>query len=425
MTNKLQPRVSRLRIAALAVFALMLLPLSAQAQQEPIRIGFGMALTGGLAANGKSALVAMQIWESDINAKGGLLGRPVKLVFYDDQSTPSTVPGIYTKLLDVDKVDLVVGGYATNMLVPAMPVVIQHNKVFLGLLGLAVNATFNYPKYFSMTATGGPDPRISISEGFFQTAMAQSPKPETIAIAAADAEFSSRAAEGAREQAKKLGLKVVYDKSYPPNTTDYTPIVRAIQATNPDIVFVGSYPPDSVGMIRAANEVGLKTKIFGGGMVGLQSTSIKAQLGPMLNGILNYDFWLPVPKMHFEGVDDVIKRYQEKAAGQGIDPFGYYMAPWAYAYVQVLAQAVEVTKSLDDEKLGDYIRKTTFKTVLGDIKFGSNGELAESRVITIQFHDIKSNDAEQFREMGTQAVIAPAEYASGKLIYPYTAARPQ
>jgi len=274
-----------------------------------------------------------------------------------------------------------------------------------------------------MTATGGPDPKTAISKGFFEAAMAQSPKPETIAIAAADAEFSARAAEGAREQAKAVGLKIVYDKSYPPSTTDYTPIVRAIQATSPDIVFVGSYPPDSVGMIRAANEVGLKTKVFGGGMVGLQSTSIKAQLGPMLNGILNYDFWLPVPKMHFAGVDDLIKRYQEKAAGQGIDPFGYYMAPWAYADLQVLAQAVEATKSLDDEKLGDYIRKSSFKSVLGDIKFGPNGELAESRVITIQFHDIKSTDAEQFREMGTQTLIAPAEYASGKLIYPFTDAK--
>jgi branched-chain amino acid transport system substrate-binding protein len=423
MTNRIETRVSRLRAAVLAVLALVLLPLSAQAQQEPIRIGFGMALTGGLAANGKSALVAMQIWEADINAKGGLLGRPVKLVFYDDQSTPSTVPGIYTKLLDVDKVELVVGGYATNMLAPAMPVVMQHNKVFIGLLGLAVNSTFNYPKYFSMTATSGPDPKVAISKGFFEAALAQSPKPETIAISAADAEFSSRAAEGAREQAKAIGLKIVYDKSYPPTTTDYTPIVRAIQATNPDIVFVGSYPPDSVGMIRAANEVGLKTKIFGGGMVGLQATVIKAQLGPMLNGIVNYDFWLPVPKMHFEGVDDLIKRYQEKAAGQGIDPFGYYMAPWAYGYLQVLAQAVEATKSLDDEKLADYIRKSTFKTVVGDVKFGGNGEIAEPRVVTVQFHDIKSNDPEQFREMGTQALIAPAEYASGKLIYPYTDAK--
>src|SRR5438270_302891 len=272
-------RIQRRTLGKLAAGAAATVAAPAIAQNKPFTIGFTMNLTGPLAPNGKAALVAMQIWESDINAKGGLLGRPVKLVFYDDQSTPSTVAGIYTKLLDVDRADLVVGGYATNMLVPSMPVVIQHNKVFLGLLGL--------------------------------------------------------------------------------------------------------------GMIRAANEAGLKTKIFGGGMVGLQSTSIKAQLGPMLNGILNYDFWLPVPKMHFEGVDDLIKRYQEKAAGEGIDPFGYYMAPWAYAYLQVLAQAVEAIKSLDDEKLGDYIRKSTFKTVVGDVKFGSNGEIAEPRVVTVQFHDVK------------------------------------
>ena len=347
----------------------------------------------------------------------------MKLVFYDDQSNPASVPGIYTKLLDVDKVDLVVGGYATNMVAPAMPVIIQHNKVFIGLLALGVNSEFKYPRYFSMAPTGGPDPKAAISKGFFDVAMAQTPKPQTIAIAAADAEFSSRAAEGARENAKAAGLRVVYDKSYPPTTTDYSPIMRAIQATNPDIVFVGSYPPDSVGMVRAANEIGLKTKLFGGGMVGLQATVIKTQLGSMLNGILNYDFWLPVPKMQFAGVNDVIKRYQAKAAGQGVDPFGYYMAPWSYAYLQVLADAVNATKSLDDGKLADYLRQNTFKTVVGDVKFGPNGEWAEPRVISIQFHDIKGNDAEQFREMNTQTVLWPTDYASGKLIYPYSDVR--
>src|SRR3981081_4482174 len=115
---------------------------------EPITIGFGMALTGGLAANGKAALLAMQIWEEETNAKGGLLGRPVKLIYYDDQSNGSTVPGIFTKLLDVDKVDFVVGDYGTNMLAPAMPIVIQHKMTFLGLFGLDVNHEFQYPKYF-------------------------------------------------------------------------------------------------------------------------------------------------------------------------------------------------------------------------------------------------------------------------------------
>jgi branched-chain amino acid transport system substrate-binding protein len=316
-------------------------------------------------------------------------------------------------------VDLVVGGYATNMLAPAMPVIIQHNKVFIGLLGLAVNSEFKYSRYFSMTPTGGPDPKSAISKGFFDVAMAQNPKPQTIAITAADAEFSRNAADGARENAKAAGLTIVYDKTYPPTTTDYTPIVRAIQATNADIVFVGSYPPDTVGIVRAANEVGLKAKVFGGGMVGLQATVIKAQLGPMLNGILNYDFWLPVPKMQFAGVNEVIQSYQAKAAGQGVDPFGYYMAPWSYGYLQVLAQAVTATKSLDDGVLAEYIRQNTFKTVVGDVTFGPNGEWAEPRVISIQFHDIKGNDPEQFRAMNTQTVLWPTEYASGKLIYPY------
>jgi branched-chain amino acid transport system substrate-binding protein len=399
------------------------LPRFARGAEEPIRIGYGMALTGGLAPNGKSALLAQQIWEEEINAKGGLLGRPVKLVYYDDQSNPSTVPQIYTKLLDVDKVDLVIGGYATNMLAPAMPVVIGHNKVFVGLLGLAVNSQFNYPRYFVMAPTGGMDSKASITEGFFEVAAKQDPKPKTVAIVAADAEFALNAAAGARPHAKAIGLQSVYDKTYPPSTTDFTPVVRAIQAANPDVVCVCSYPPDSVGMVRAANEVGLKTKLFGGAMVGLQATAIKMQLGQLLNGIVNYDFWLPVPKMQFPGVNDLIKRYQEKAANAGVDPLGYYMAPWAYAQLQLMAQAIEATKSLDDAKLADYISKNTFHTVLGDVKYGPNGEWAEPRVIQVQFHDVKGNDLEQWRTLAAQTVVSPESYASGKVIYPFTDAR--
>ena len=134
--------------------------------QEPIKIGYSMAMTGGLGPNGQSALLAQKIWEEDINAKGGLLGRPVKLIYYDDQSNPSTVPGIYSKLLDVDKVDLIIGGYATNMLAPAMPLVIQRKKMFIGLLGLAVNSEFHYPNYFVITP-GGPEPKLSFESAVF------------------------------------------------------------------------------------------------------------------------------------------------------------------------------------------------------------------------------------------------------------------
>jgi branched-chain amino acid transport system substrate-binding protein len=385
---------------------------------EPIKIGFSMAMTGGLGPNGKSALLAEKIWEEDINAKGGLLGRPVKLIYYDDQTQPATVPGIYTKLLDVDKVDIIMGGYATNMLAPAMPVVMQRNKLFIGLLGLAVNSEFNYPNYFVMIPSG-PDPKPSFTKGFFDVAMEQDPKPTTVAIVAADAEFAVNASDGARENAKKAGLKVVYDQRYPPATTDFATIVRAIQATNPDLLVICSYPPDSVGMVLAINEIGFKPKMVGGAMVGLQNTAIKMKLGPLLNGFTNYDFWLPVPKMMFPGNEEFMKKYQARAAAEGVDALGYYMAPQAYAQFQVLEQAITATKSLDDQKLADYIRNNTFQTVVGYVKFGKGGEWAESRVVQTQFQTVKGNDIEQFRNAASQVVVSPSGFTSGKVIYPF------
>jgi len=411
-------------LAAMAVVtALAGLASGAAAQSgAPIKIGFSMAMTGGLAANGKSALLAQKIWEEDVNAKGGLLGRPVKLVYYDDQSNPSTVPGIYTKLIDIDKVDLVVGPYATAQVAPAMPVVMSKNKMFIGLFGLAVNDEFKYPNYFAMIPMG-PDPKPAFTKGFFETAMAQNPKPQTVAIVAADQEFSRNSSDGARDNAKAAGLKIVYDRTYPPSTTDFAPIVRAIAATNPDIVVICSYPPDSVGMVRAVNEIGFKPKQIGGAMVGLQATALKMQLGPMLNGFVNYDMWLPVTNMQFPGVEDLIKKYQARAQAEGVDALGYYMAPWGYAQLQVLAQAIEGTKSIEDKKLADYIRANTFKTVVGDVKFGKDGEWAQGRVLQVQFHGVKGNDVEQFRAMNTQTVLTPSDYNSGNVIYPYEKAK--
>ena len=390
---------------------------------EPIKIGFGMGLTGGLAASGKAALLAMQIWEEATNANGGLLGRPVKLIYYDDQSNPATVPGIFTKLLDVDKVDLVTGDYGTNLLAPAMPVVMQHKMTFFALFGLDVNKEFQYPKYFSMVPTGGMDPAVSFSKGFFEIAAAQDPKPKTLAIIAADAEFPHNASDGARKNAKAAGLQIVYDKTYPPTTTDYTPIIRAIDSANADVVISLSYPPDAVGMVRSANEIGLKAKIFGGGLVGLQYASIKQQLGAQLNGIINYDFWEPAKTLEFPGVDAFLKVYQAKAPSEGVDPLGYYLPPFAYANLQVLAAAVNATQSLDQDKLADWLHNNTIKTIVGDIKYGPNGEWVEGRVLTVQFHDVKGSDIEQWKDDGKQTILWPPQYATGKAVYPYADAK--
>ena len=390
---------------------------------DPIKIGFGMALTGGLSANGKPALLALQIWKDDINKKGGLLGRPVGLVFYDDQTNPATVPGIYSKLLDVDKVDIVTSGYGTNLIAPLMPIAMERKLMIMGIFGLANNEKYKYPNYFQISPNG-PEPETSTALGFFELAARQNPKPQTVAIVGADAEYPQNALVGARELIKKFGFKTVYDKTYPPSTTDYTPIVRAIKATNPDVVFVASYPPDSVGMLRAAHEVGLQPKLFGGGMVGLMFTSIMTSMGPMLNGVVNYDFWAPEPTfLSMPGIKEFLKEYQARAEKAGVDPLGYYLPPYSYATGQVLAQAIEATKGLDQQKLADYIRATEFNTIVGKVKFGKNGEWAKGRTLMVQFQKIQGNGIDQFRGPGKKVVLYPDEFKSGNIVYPYSAAR--
>lgn len=412
-------QVTRRETLALAGTALAALTIPAAAQSAaPIKVGFSMALSGGLAGGGKAALLSYQIWAEDVNARGGLLGRKVELVYYDDQTNPSAVPSIYTKLLDIDKVDLLLSGYGAVPTAAAMPIVMQRKKLFLSLFALAANDEFKYDRYFQLQPNG-PQAKYKLSKGFFETAAAMNPKPQTVALVGADAEYPKHALDGARENAKKAGIKIVYDRTYPPAQVDFAPIVRSIKATNPDLLFMVTYPPDSVGMITSIHEIGFSARLVGGGMIGLQFAAIKQKLGPMLNNIVCYDLYVPEPTMKFPGIEEFLKRYRERAAQAGVDPIGIYIPPFAYSEVQILEQAVKATGSLDDKKLADYIRGSTFKTVVGDIKFGDRGEWAEPRVLYIQYRNIVGNDVEQFKQAGKQVILYPPRFKSGDVRGPF------
>jgi branched-chain amino acid transport system substrate-binding protein len=407
---------------ALLVACALISPQAAKAA-DPIRIGLSVSLTGGVAPIGKQVLSALQIWRDDTNAKGGLLGRPIELVFYDDQSNPGNVPGLYTKLIDVDKVDLLIGPYATNMVAPSIPILMQYHKTSIGILANAANSKFHYDQYFSMLPTG-PEPQKSFAYGFFQLAAAQNPRPKTVAIVAADAEFAQNAADGARQSIKEIGgFETVLDTKYPPTTTDYTPVMRAVQALNPDIVYVAAYPPDSVGIVRAANEIGLAPKMFGGTFIGLLVTPIKVQLGPLMNGIVNNEVFLPAKSLVFPGTSELLAKYQEGAKSQGIDPMGWAFVPIAYAAGQTLAQAVEATKGTDQVAIAAWLRSHTIHTVVGDITFGKDGEWAKSRVFFTQFQNLTGNSLDNFRDTTHEVVVWPDEYKTGNLIYPYSEAK--
>ena len=341
---------------------------------------------------------------------------------YDDQSNPANIPGIYTKLLDVDKVDLVNGPYGTNLIAPALPVVMQKGKMLIGLFGLDANKEFHYTKYFSMISAG-PKPSQAFTEGYFQVAAQQKPKPETVALAAEDAEFSRNACEGARENAKAFGFNIAYDKAFPPGTTDFSPIIRALQAVNADLVVICSYPLSSVGILLTANELNFTPKMLGGAMVGLQSTVFKDKLKSRLNGVVNYETWVPSPKL-LAAAADFFKIYQERAKAAGTDPLGYYLGGWGYAYFQLLGEAIEGAKTLNDEKLAEYLHSHEFKTIMGDIKFGPFGEWTKQASLQVQYHGITdAANLETWRGMSYQTVLTPDDQKTGELIYPYAKAK--
>ena len=394
------------------------LSLTGAALAQPIKIGMSMPQTGSLGGGGQAALLALRMWVEDVNAKGGLLGRKVEFIVYDDQTNPALTPGIYTKLLDVDKVDLLIAPYGTVPTAPIMPLVKQRDLLLMGNFSFQVNRTVKHDKWFNNAPWNDAS---SWSDGFIQAG--QKAGGKTIAFLVADNEFAQNLGNGARALAKKAGLKSVYDQNYPPNSTDFSSLIRGIRAAKPDIVFVMSYPGESVAIVRAVNEIGVgdSVKIFGGGMVGLQFTPIMTNLGSSLNGIVNYNSW--VPGIKYPGIEEFLKRYAAKAVEAKVDPLGFYLPPFNYAIGQMLEQAVTATKSLNHKVLADYIRKNEMKTIVGPIRYGPDGEWANARVVQAQFRGVVDKDTEQFRQVGKQVVLYPPAYKTGDVIAPFEKAR--
>ena len=384
-----------------------------------IKIGMSMPQSGPLGAGGKAALLALRMWVEDVNAKGGLLGRKVTFTYYDDQGNPAKTPGIYTKLLDVDKVDLLIAPYATVPTAPLMPLVKQRGKLLMGNFSFQVNKDVKHDMWFNNAPWNDAD---GWSKGFFDAGVKAGGK--TVAILASDQEFAQNLADGARAIVKQRGLELVYNENYPPTTKDFTSIIRGVRASKAEIVFVASYPGDSVGIVNAASEIGLspEVQVFGGAMVGLQFTPIAVNLGSKLNGIVNYHTY--VPGMAMPGTEAFLSRYTPRAIEEKLDPLGYYLPPFNYAIGQMLEQAITATKSIDDRKIADYLRANTMETIVGPIKFDGNGERANQRLVTMQFRDVADKDLEQFRASGKkQVILHPEGDKTGTVVTPYAKAR--
>jgi len=414
--------ISRRRLLATASAGAAMLGLTSSvgAQQPPIKIGMSMPQTGGLAGGGRASLLGIEIWRDDVNARGGLLGRKVELVVYDDKSSASETPAIYSKLLDVDKVDLLFAPYATVPTAPIMPMVKSRGLLLIGNFSFQVNSKVGHDMWFNNAPWGPADSWAASFLGLGQKAGGK-----TIALLAADQEFAQNLAVTARDVAKRMNMPIVFDQSYPPNTVEFSGIIRALKAAKPDIVYVASYPPDSAGILRGVNELGIgdNVKIFGGAMVGLQFGAVMENMGSLLNGVVNYNSWLPEPSMYYDGTKAFFETYTKRAVEAKVDPLGYYLAPFGYASGQLVEQAIKAVGSLDQKAIAKYLRENEHKTIVGPIAFSADGERKESATLMAQFRGVVDKNMEQFRSSGKQVILFPDKLKSGDLISPFEAAR--
>ncbi|TAK49067.1 MAG: branched-chain amino acid ABC transporter substrate-binding protein [Xanthobacteraceae bacterium] len=395
-------------IAAPAVWS------GAHAQSQPIRIGASASLTGPLSGT-KNLVIGYELWRDDINAAGGLLGRKVELVIYDDQSVPANIPGIYSKLVDVDKVDFLFSPYGANLTAPVMPFAKSRDRFIIGILTLAANDTIKHDKFFQ-AAPWGPNGAENWARGFFDLANGNGIKK--MAILAADTEFSKTAAAGGRRVSEQFGMQVVDYQIYPPTNRDFSAILRNVRASAAEAVFVCSYPADSTGIVRGIQEIGIgdQVRLFGGGMVGTQYASLLENLGPALNGITSFHLYVPEPTLKFTGIDDFLSRYAPIAKQRQVDPLGFYIPPFTYAAGQLISTAVKATGTIDQAKVSQWLHANAVETIVGKMSFNELGDWTQRRVLMCQFRNIQGNDIDQFRQAGKQVIVDPPAYKSGDLM---------
>jgi branched-chain amino acid transport system substrate-binding protein len=200
---------------------------------------------------------------------------------------------------------------------------------------------------------------------------------------------------------------------------DFSPTLRAIQSARPDLVFIASYPPDSNGILRAASELKLSAQMFGGGMVGPQLAAFQAQLGPILNNLVNWDTYSPEPTMNFPGVEAFLAKYRELAPKEQTDVLGNYIPPYAYAQMQVIEQALTRVGKIDQAALAADMHANEFDTIVGKVRFSESGEWAEPRNLYCQFQGITDGNLDRYKRPGTKVILYPPNLKSGELRHPY------
>lgn len=382
----------RLAPVALAgvVFASLPLPVAAQ---SPIKIGASMSVTGTYAKPGTYQKQGYDVCIDELNAKGGILGRKVELVIYDDQSNPATAVRLYEKLITEDKVDAVMGPYSSAVSEAVANVTEKYKKVMVAPLAATTSIFKKGRKYIFMVIT----PAENYLEGLIDMAAKRGLK--TVAIINEDTLFPKASASGSVEAAKKRGMQVVLQEAYPKGNTDFSALLVKIKAANPDVLAAGTYFDDAVAITRQMKELNVNPKMFGltvGGDLP-EFYNLLKQNAEYVYGSTQWDDSLPYP-----GQKEFLAAYKAKFKGQ--EP-SYHTAA-GYAGCHIYADAVKRAGTLDADKVRDQLLKMEIKTAFGEYKVDPDGFQIAHKMVMLQWQD------------GKRIVVWPDDLANGKMRYP-------
>ena len=381
----------RLAPVALAGVVLASLPVPAGAQ-TPIKIGASMSVTGTYAKPGSYQKEGYDVCIDELNAKGGLLGRKVELVIYDDQSQPATAVKLYEKLITEDKVDAVMGPYSSAVSEAVANVTEKYRKVMVAPLAATTSIFKKGRKYIFMVIT----PAENYLDGLIDMAAKRGLK--TVAIINEDTLFPKASAAGTAEAAKKRGMQVVLQEAYPKGNTDFSALLVKIKAANPDVIAAGTYFDDAVAITRQMKELNVNPKMFGltvGGDLP-EFYDLLKQNAEYVYGSTQWDESLPYP-----GQKEFLTAYKKKFKHEP----SYHSAA-GYAGCLLYADAVKKAGSLDADKVREQLLKMETRTAFGDYKVEPDGFQVAHKMVMLQWQD------------GKRVIVWPDDLSNGKPRYP-------
>ena len=366
-------------------------PATAHAQ-APIKIGASLSLTGTYAKPGTYQKEGYEVCADELNAKGGLLGRKVEFVMYDDQSSTQTAQRLYEKLITEDKVDAVMGPYSSGITESVAGISEKYKKVLVSPLAATTSIFRQGRKYIFMVIS----PAEVYLEGFVDMAAKRGLK--TIAVINEDTLFPKASTAGTVELAKKRGLQVVLQESYPKGNTDFSALLVKIKAANPDIIAGATYFDDAVAITRQMRELNVNPKMFAvtvGGDIPEFYTLLKTN-GEYVYGSTQWDEALPYP-----GQKEFLGAYAKKFKHEPS-----YHAAAGYAGCLIYAEAVKRAKSLDADLVRAELLKLKMRTAFGDYAVDQDGFQVAHKMVMIQWQD------------GKRIVVWPDDLANGKPRFP-------